>query len=64
MSEPITPQEHQLILQLIRDTKQNGITELSYKDLRIRFNHTQEKAAGPAQSRWNTTLPNTPTVTY
>lgn len=65
-SEPISADEREFVLALLRDARLNGVTELSYKALTLRISPA---AASNAQREtyfaqqtgtavgWNTTLP-------
>ncbi len=48
--EGLRPDESQFVLQLLQYAKQYGITELHYRDLKIRLSHrAQQDGAGPVQ---------------
>lgn len=53
----MTSDDWQAVQLLIRDAKANGIAELKYKDLHIRFNLNKPEAKTPALSFNNTLLP-------
>lgn len=65
----LSPDEVQFVLALVREAKANGITEVSYKDLKLKISaKAQETGSGPvtfghapapsaSPHKWTTSIP-------
>lgn len=62
-SDKVTPQELQLVLQLIQNAKLDGLAEIEYKSLRVRFHAPTRQAIAQnatapyrVQGNWSTVV--------